>query len=412
MKKILFFTVAAATVMALTGCSQSSDLTEIDTTNNAPVGQKAISFDTYLATNTRAGVSGGQTTETLKTNGFGVLGYYTAQANYPNNGTTPNFMYNTQVTGTTTETTTTWAYSPVRYWPNADGDKISFFAYAPYVAVTSGGIPTTDAATATGITAISSNNSNETPKVSYTLADDKTQSVDLLWGVKKGTVSDLNKDLTRTQANISGVGFTFKHALAMCGGDGLQAKVATDDPKFDPSKTKITIQEIVIQSKTLATKGIFDLTTGAWSALNTDGTMNFDITSGKINANFAETRNSEMNDANALSSIGGLTTTAQNVLQNNTNACYFIPGSTTTATVSITYWTRTLDPSLAYGCTNVKQTITKDIQLPTFAANKKYTLVLNIGLNTVKFTAEVSDWTSDTNTPITMTVDVPEVIKQ
>ena len=356
---------------------------------------------------TRAGVSGSQTTETLKTNGFGVFAYYTGQNNYVSNKFIPDFMYNTKVTGTTTS----WEYSPVRYWPNTDGDKISFFAYAPYVDVNSNSGTAKDLST-TGITAISSNNVNETPKVSYTLADDKTQSVDLLWGVKKGTVSDLNKDLTRTQANISGVGFTFKHALAMCGGDGLQAKVATDDPKFDPKKTKITIQEIVIQSKTLATKGIFDLTTGAWSALNTDGTMNFDITSGKINANFAETRNSEMNDANALSSIGGLTTTAQNVLQNNTNACYFIPGSTTTATVSITYWTRTLDSSLAYGCTNVKQTITKDIQLPTFAANKKYTLVLNIGLNTVKFTAEVSDWTSDTNTPITMTVDVPEVTPQ
>lgn len=401
MKKILFFTVAAATVMALTGCSQSSDLTE-----TAETSQTAISFDTYLA-KTRAGVSGSQTTETLKTNGFGVFAYYTGQNNYVSNKFIPDFMYNTKVTGTTTS----WEYSPVRYWPNTDGDKISFFAYAPYVDVTSNSGTAKDLST-TGITAISSNNVNETPKVSYTLADDKTQSVDLLWGVKKGTVSDLNKDLTRTQANISGVGFTFKHALAMCGGDGLQAKVATDDPKFDPKITKITIQEIVIQSKTLATKGIFDLTTGAWSALNTDGTMNFDIIKEKINTNFAEPQGSVMNNIDALNKIGGLTTTAQNVLLDNTKSCYFIPGSTTSkATVSITYWIRTLDPSLSNGCTNVQQTITKEIQLPVLAANKKYTLVLNIGLNTVKFTAEVSDWTTDTNsTTTTTTIDVPEVM--
>ena len=404
MKKILFFTVAAATVMALTGCSQSSDLTE-----TAETSQTAISFDTYLA-KTRAGVSGSQTTETLKTNGFGVLGYYTELNNY-SGGVIPNFMYNTQVTGTTSGTTTTWTYSPVRYWPNNDGDKISFFAYAPYVAVTPSSGKATDNST-TGITAISSNNVSETPKISYTLADDKTQSVDLLWGVKKGTVSDLNKDLTRTQANVSGIGFTFKHALAVCAGDGLQAKVATDDPTFAPSKTKITIQEIKIQSNTLTASGRFDLTTGTWSDVNPNGTMNFDITKEKINTNFAEPQGSVMNNIDALNKIGGLTTTAQNVLLDNTKSCYFIPGSTTSkATVSITYWIRTLDPSLSNGCTNVQQTITKEIQLPVLAANKKYTLVLNIGLNTVKFTAEVSDWTTDTNsTTTTTTIDVPEVM--
>ncbi|WP_081618595.1 fimbrillin family protein [Segatella paludivivens] len=400
MKKILFFTVAAATVMALTGCSQSSDLTE-----TAETSQTAISFDTYLA-KTRAGASGSETTETLKTNGFGVLAYYTAQENYVSNKFIPDFMYNTKVTGTTTS----WEYSPVRYWPNTNGDKISFFAYAPYVDVTSNSGTAKDQST-TGITAISSNNVNETPKVSYTLADTKTQSVDLLWGVKKGTVSDLNKDLTRIQANISGIGFTFKHALAVCDGNGLQAKVATDDPTFDPSKTKITIEEINIQSNTIATSGKFDLTTGTWEITKQDGSMVFDFKKENINTNFAEPQGSLMNNVDNLSKLSGLTTTAQNVLLDNTKSCYFIPGSTSSkATVTITYWVRTLDPSLSNGCTNVKQIITKEIQLPVFAANKKYALVLNIGINTVKFTAEVSDWSTDNSTPITTTVDVPEVI--
>lgn len=400
MKKILFFTVAAATVIALTGCSQSSDLTE-----TAETSQTAISFDTYLA-KTRAGVSGSQTTETLKTNGFGVFAYYTGQNNYVSNKFIPDFMYNTKVTGTTTS----WEYSPVRYWPNTDGDKISFFAYAPYVEVTSNSGTAKDLS-GTGITAISSNNVNETPKVSYTLADTKTQSVDLLWGVKKGTESDLNKDLTRTKANISGIGFTFKHALAVCDGNGLQAKVATDDPKFDPSKTKITIEEIKIQSNTIATSGKFDLTTGTWEITKQDGSMDFDIQKKDINTNFAEPQNSVMNNVDNLSKLSGLTTTAQNVLLDNTKSCYFIPGSTNSkATITITYWVRTLDPSLFNGCTNVEQTITKEIQLPVFAANKKYALVLNIGINTVKFTAEVSDWSTDNSTTTTTTVDVPEVI--
>ena len=29
-------------------------------------------------------------------------------------------------------TNNVWTYSPVKYWPNRQNDKISFFAYAPY----------------------------------------------------------------------------------------------------------------------------------------------------------------------------------------------------------------------------------------------------------------------------------------
>jgi len=120
MKKILFFTVAAATVMALTGCSQSSDLADTEVTTQTPV-----SFDTYLA-KTRAGVLGSQTTGTLMTNGFGVFAYYTT-SDYKAGSTIPNFMYNTKVTGTTNGTTINWTYTPLRYWPNDENDKLSFF---------------------------------------------------------------------------------------------------------------------------------------------------------------------------------------------------------------------------------------------------------------------------------------------
>src|SRR5574344_2552498 len=121
MKKILLFTVAAATAMAFTGCSQSSELADTES-NNTETTQKAISFDTYLSKTTRAGAVGAQSTETLKTNGFGVFAYYTGQNAYAKTTTAPNFMYNTKVYGTA------FTYSPVRYWPNNDGDKLSFFA--------------------------------------------------------------------------------------------------------------------------------------------------------------------------------------------------------------------------------------------------------------------------------------------
>ncbi len=222
MKKILLFTVAAATAMAFTGCSQSSELADTES-NNTETTQKAISFDTYLSKTTRAGAAGAQNTETLKTNGFGVFAYYTGQDTYAKK-TAPNFMYNTKVSVPTGSTAFT--YSPARYWPNNDGDKLSFFAYAPYVEVTAGtGLP---ADVKSGITALSNNAYKGAPTVTYKLADDKTQSVDLLWGAKMGTTNGVNTDLTRTKDNV---GFTFKHTLAKFGGDinSIQAVLMPED---------------------------------------------------------------------------------------------------------------------------------------------------------------------------------------
>lgn len=407
MKKILLFTVAAATAMAFTGCSQSSELADTES-NNTETTQKAISFDTYLSKTTRAGAAGAQNTEDLKTNGFGVFAYYTGQNAYAKT-TTPNFMYNTKVSVPTGSTAFT--YSPARYWPNNDNDKLSFFAYAPYVEVTAGtGLP---ADVKSGITALSNNAYTGAPTVTYKLADDKTQSVDLLWGAKMGTTTnEVNTDLTRTKDNV---GFTFKHTLAKFGGDNscIKAILATDDDKAFDKTTKVTISDITIKSNDIATTGTLDLTTGTWSGQNNDGKMTLDIPAKEISGDIAEpeTANKEINGTAAGELTGLQPTIYTNVLKENTASYYFIPGTQPKFDVTVTYWVRTIDSSLSAGVTNVKQTIEKTIQFPNaFEANKKYNLILSIGLNTVKFSAEVSDWASDTKA-VTTTVNVPEVLK-
>ncbi len=49
----------------------------------------------------------------------------------------PNFMNNEDVVASTTEKDknfiTSWSYSPVKYWPHAKGDALSFFGYYPWV---------------------------------------------------------------------------------------------------------------------------------------------------------------------------------------------------------------------------------------------------------------------------------------
>ena len=73
------------------------------------------------------------TTSDLET--IGVFAYFT-HGNFNEDAATPNFMYN-QLVGKQTDGT--WSYSPVKFWPdNSTTDKISFFAYAPYINETTG----------------------------------------------------------------------------------------------------------------------------------------------------------------------------------------------------------------------------------------------------------------------------------
>ena len=381
MKKILFFTVAAATVMALTGCSQSSDLADTEVTTQTPV-----SFDTYLA-KTRAGVLGSQTTGTLNTNGFGVFAYYTT-SDYKAGSTIPNFMYNTKVTGSTTGTPTTWKYTPLRYWPNNDG-KISFFAYAPYVEVNSDGKPNISTDTYSyGITGLTKNSVSDAPSISYDLGTDITNSVDLLRGVKKTNNAETNINLTRANDIV---GFTFKHTLAKF---NIKAKTTS---QIDPA-TKITIESITISSTNLGKTGQLNLVDGSWSSIS--GNASIALTSSNINTKFAESLAREIQnpaDLTTFKNIAGLTTDAQSVMIGD-KSCYFIPTSKPSMTIVVKYWVRTLDDHLRYGVTSdgSSNTITKTITFTNdFQSNKQYSLTLNIGLKAITFDAEVSNWDAE-----------------
>ena len=140
-----FFIGSLALLALMASCSSSNDDLNGGATqeNNIPV-----TFSSYLGktATSRAGAAGTITTDgansttSLQTEGFGLFATYTDNAEYTA-ATGPNFMYNTKVS------TKDWTYSPLRYWPNetsttnADGkgatsegvDRLSFFAYAPYV---------------------------------------------------------------------------------------------------------------------------------------------------------------------------------------------------------------------------------------------------------------------------------------
>lgn len=124
MKKVLFLLVTAAIVMS---CSENSVVNDAEET---PIGFA----NTYIGKITKgnAGEMTGGTNGTLFTTGntMEVWGW----KNNPNNSTTPdNQVFDDQVVtynASSSQTTTKWEYSPLKYWDRAASYK--FYAAAPH----------------------------------------------------------------------------------------------------------------------------------------------------------------------------------------------------------------------------------------------------------------------------------------
>lgn len=276
MTKKLFFLAAAAVLLA--GCSALEQTGQDET--SAKDAPQAVGFGAYLnqGVSTKAGPGGILTTagdNALQTVGFGVFAYYSNGGLYNESTSKPDFMYNEKVTYDTDH----WTYSPVKYWPNEYGasaiseetDRLSFFAYAPWVEVTkTTGIPTGSAES--GIIALSRNSAAGDPFVKYAVAFSPKSSVDLCWGVAASNFtssadpSNENAvkagwpyiDLWKPQIGEPGyINMNFKHALAAVNFtiDAWVDKNANDDPVATPSK--VYVRSVTFEG--FASKGTLNL---------------------------------------------------------------------------------------------------------------------------------------------------------
>jgi len=315
MKKSLFFVAAAAALM-LTACSSEDDI--LQTGPEKKAAPQEVGFDVYTpaATNvTRAGLEGTMTTGRLQRSeydggGFGVYAYLVEDAKNDANATDyvtwnrnatpkkyPNFMLNEKLLWNATNQG--WYYDPLKYWPNETDndsqtspatmegptpystgyehlDRLSFFAYAPYVKTGAVGVPGIEFLT--DELARLNNNSpsigsgeifykaNSTvgqveASIGYRAAlNDPNQAVDLLWGVApaggltytavNGKTVTVNEgmpliDMTKPNVNTN-MKFLFQHALARI---NVNAVAAIDQVgaggTLDPN-TKITIKQITL----------------------------------------------------------------------------------------------------------------------------------------------------------------------
>ena len=432
MKQRLFIgSLAALALMA--SCSSSND----DLNGEATTPQESnvpLTFSSYLGrtATTRAGATGTITTDgadnttSLQTEGFGLFATYTNNATYTAT-TGPNFMYNTKVSGAD------WTYSPLRYWPNESGkdgngatsegtDRLTFFAYAPYVTPSDNATGTITRATE-GITALTGNAATTDPKVTYVVAATPEKSVDLLWGVvPTGTTTWSNvsgTDVKLTEGlpylnlikpnTTKKVNFNFRHALAKLGLKVVGAFDAVTDGTKDAA-TKITVASVTIEGTGFKKTAVLNLNNTTaneplWEDVKDAGDIKLTVSDANLNSKIKDSGKEE------AQTVDGVTETAQDLLNSDATsaqkAFMIIPSSADTKSLKVTidYYVNTTDASLSKGYSRVENKITKTITGFAPEAGKNYTLLLSLGMTSVKVSATVSDWTTEDGS--TTQVDLP-----
>ena len=387
MKKIFVFAAVAASVLAV-GCAKNEVVQNVTKDVKTPV-----TFGVYSARTATKAVSatdfGDITTNSLGKSsnaGFGVFGFFSDYSaissdfvTSPNNFT-PNFMYNQNVKGNGdgSAAATAWTYSPVKYWPNEYSttlalsdqvDKLTFFAYAPYVATASVGTE--------GITAFSANNATGDPTVSFKVPAADDEQIDLLWADQ---TSSNTQNLVKQELDQN-VHFVFKHALsnlalypiAVVNASSIPASTGTDVD----AAAAVTVNSITV-SGTFDQTGTLNLRTGAWTSAPAGSAQTVTYTPASP---------LDVTDINDKAEADAGDPCAEFM---------FIPSSdgAKTYTVTINYDVTYTDAALDGGEVVVNNVIHKDISLE-FEKGKKMKLYIGLGLTSVVFTAEVGDWTAD-----------------
>lgn len=466
MKKIFLF--AAAAFMA--ACS-SDDLT-VDNQKQAQLEEGAVGFDAYMQrATTRSGLAEADLAiGNLASNGFGVFGYYTDNKDYDQLAL-PNFMYNEKVYSVNASAPYTWKYDVLKYWPNEygynaisdDADKVTFFAYAPYEAVT----PSTGkvADDTWGITGITRNSNAGDPIVKYIASFANKYAVDLCWAVCQQNDWQL-VETGQTQAftpgkpwlNVQRPGavdqklkFQFKHATAKLQiyinefNDGYQP--ATGDLNDIPkTQTRIWIRSVRFTGFTM--QGALNLNNETANEpywMNYSGLGDLSVTDdvvvydqrkdGKEGVAGAVATNEKVGGLNPSyiqvdglvesnmwktgSAPRGVTRGLGNLFdtKGGSNDWFYVIPSGDDMEIEIVYDVETISKDLyntiSDGTTkgsSIENRITKKIKFgdnnAKLEAGKAYDIKLHIGMNDVDFDADVVDWdkmpTPDIDLPANM----------
>ena len=417
MKKYLI--LAASAVLFLAACAKVETIK-----NDVP---EAIDFGVYAGNAATKAVSATDyntlTTALLQgsSNGFGVFAYYTDAADYASN-TKPNFMYNQQVTYSSSK----WSYSPIKYWPNEHGasavstdtDKLTFLAYAPYVAnfdlANDKGVSIKDnqataAAATEGIIAMTANDAAGDATLTFKVPASAENQIDLLYGVMGATYTDVENQTIGTVGNAlenltkqktgGHIDILFKHSLSKVQID-IKDVIDQVDPTsaVAPTTTKVVVKSMKLIGTTIGTQGKLNLYTHAWGDVTSATEFTVAPLPAAISVDAAPT---------AFPTIAGVD---EDGLTNKIDLMLIPSASpaTTLTGVEIVYYVCTEDANLADGVSVVENKISKSFaSAVTLEQGKQYNLNILLGLTSIDLDATVADWTVQGTT----NVDLPKNVQ-
>ena len=204
-------------------------------------GRGVINFSAGFAQD--ATKASGEKASLANNDKIGVFACYTGDIPYNLTSVSPDFMYNQEVTYNESN----WTYSPVKYWPNNDSERISFFSYYPYIS-SEAALTATD-----GIIGFSNANAKGDPWLVFKLPEGAPATqTDLMYGtpridVQKQSVSDK-------------VSFTLNHALA-CIADEVSVQMSDALYAKMHDELDISITGLKIEYSNLTTKARLVLNT-------------------------------------------------------------------------------------------------------------------------------------------------------
>jgi hypothetical protein len=379
----------------------------VETPDGEPV---PVRFSTYIAQDAASRADGNAPLSnitdiaSLRAAGFGVFGYYDDNKTYDSSTDTPNFMYNQQVTWNNGGSA--WTYSPLKYWPNETGgsesdgrtDRLSFFAYAPYLS----GDPRLN---------FSANDAKGDPTVTYTTPNDLGQCLDVLYATKPDGTSPLT-DLTKQNVGQN-VTFSFHHTMSRL---NFNVRAAFDEivagSNAKAENTRITVERITLETEgsdgsttpLFFTSGTLNLRTGLWTnAANgsgsATGTPQITLSGDALGTDVRDQGDKSVKDM--LDANKNIIPGVDNTWRNAGNGYLtLLPNPDLPAAaapklkVTIVYYTTSDDARLVLsgGRTRVKSTVSNTLSGFRFERGKAYAINLLIGMTSVKFTVQVQNW--------------------
>ena len=319
---------------------------------------------------------------------FGVSAYYTQGGFLGTLTSTPNFMNNQKVEKITDNSTTHplayqsgWKYTPIKYWPNNENDKVAFFAYSPYAE--SNKMTTFNAAQ---------------PYPSFAISD----GTDFLWAtpIESGKQNVNDNVCFNFQHIMSRVAFSVEAMVDKVNTDnnGDLENDDTQDENID-SGTEIVVTEVKL-SGNLVTSGsvTWKKTNDVWESSQTDDNA-VAKTHTLVESNFI---GSEMS---TNGNVKGQKVTKDEVALSNANSYLMLVPQTVNVTIEVKYSVITTDTALAEGYSKVNNTTSTTFNM-TFNKGQAYNFCLHIGMSSVKLSATVTEWS--TNQDVVVNVPINE----